>query len=258
MPLTVQGFSGHNISLAMTARDTNEIVTFGVCKCGQCDLDLCLSSRRPVHFRGRISVGCSNWWLENLSGQPLVISQTRSGGSFGSFGLAQPGESLPISQPTATVAPYDSASEVCLEVRFQPATGRRAVTSTCPAIPLAAPKLDVRARYFAVLSALCSDALNRYPGASVPTSSHIAGRLGISPRAVDAHVDYLVEKFDIPAPAQRDTGWKRRALMAYVQNHSDVARLLQRSRSGPGPGPGQLAGSGPARRSPAPRARGRQ
>jgi hypothetical protein len=235
----------------MTARDTNEIVTFGVCKCGQCDLDLCLSSRRPVHFRGRISVGWSSWWIENLSGQPLIVSQTYGGDSLG---VAQPGESLPISRATATVAPYDSTSGICLEVCFQPAAGQRAVTSTCPAIPLAAPKLDVRARYFAVLTALCSDALVHYPGASVPTSSHIAGRLGISPRAVDAHVDYLIEKFGIPAPAQRDTGWKRRALMAYVQNHRDVARLLQRSRSGPGP----LAASGPARRSPAPRTRGRQ
>ncbi|MEO6500824.1 MAG: hypothetical protein ABIQ09_02815 [Jatrophihabitantaceae bacterium] len=235
----------------MTARDTNEIVTFGVCKCGQCDLDLCLFSRRPVHFRGRISVGRSSWWIENLSGQPLVVSQTYGGGSLG---VAQPGESLPISRATATVAPYDSTSGISLEVCFQPATGQRAVTSTCPAIPLAAPKLDVRARYFAVLTALCCDALAHYPGASVPTSSLIAGRLGISPRAVDAHVDYLIEKFDIPAPAQRDTGWKRRALMAYVQNHRDVARLLQRSRSGPGPG----GGSGPARRSPAPRTRGRQ
>jgi|GEM_PF-1883919 len=253
MPLTVQGYSGHNAALAMTARDTNGIVTFGVCKCGRCDLDLSLSSRRPVHFRGRISVGWSSWWIENLSGQPLVVSQTRSGGSFG---VAQPGESLPISRTTATVAPYDSASGISLEVRFRPATRQREVTSTCPAIPLSAPKLDVRARYFAVLSALCSDALSRYPGASVPTSSHIAGRLGISPRAVDAHVDYLVDKFGIPAPAHRDTGWKRRALMAYVQNHSDVARLLQ--RSGPGPGPGPLAGSGPGRRSPAPRAQRRQ
>jgi hypothetical protein len=86
----------------------------------------------------------------------------------------------------------------------------------------------------------------------VPTSSHIARRLGISPRAVDAHVDYLIDKFGIPAPAQRDTGWKRRALMAYVQNHGDVARLLQRSRPAP------QAASGPARRSPAPRGRGRQ
>lgn len=249
MPLTVQGFFGQGTAPAMTARETNGIVTFGVCKCGQCDLDLCLSSRRPVHFRGRISVGWSSWWIENLSGQPLIVSQTYGGGSLG---VAQPGESLPISRATATVAPYDSTSGICLEVSFQPAGGQRAVTSTCPAIPLAAPKLDVRARYFAVLTALCSDALAHYPGTSVPTSSHIAGRLGISPRAVDAHVDYLVDKFGIPAPAQRDTGWKRRALMAYVQNHGDVARLLQRCRPGPGP----LAASGPARRPLALRARG--
>ncbi|MBV9821195.1 MAG: hypothetical protein JO144_03045, partial [Actinobacteria bacterium] len=152
----------------------------------------------------------------------------------------------------------DSTSGICLEVSFQPATGRRAVTSSCPAIPLAPPKLDVRSRYFEVLTALCSDALVHCPGgARVPTSSHIAGRLGISPRAVDAHVDYLIDKFGIPAPAHRDTGWKRRALMSYVQNHSDVARLLQRSRPapGPGPGPGQQAGPGPARRSAAPRVR---
>lgn len=77
-----------------------------------------------------------------------------------------------------------------------------------------------------MLGALCEPTLLHGAAGRVPSSAEIAARLGLTPRAVDSHIDYLVEKLDILAPVTLSTGWKRRALIDYVRGHEGVARFL--------------------------------
>lgn len=139
-----------------------------------------------------------------------------------------PGEWMPFTHDMAIVTPYGNAHAASVTVFFTPGSARRAGGGGCPAIRSPSdPSLDPGARYFAVLAALCEPVLADGPGAPVPTSSDIAARLDLSARAVDSHIDYLVDKFDIPVPVTRSTGWKRRALIAHVRARESIARVLR-------------------------------
>ena len=130
------------------------------------------------------------------------------------------------------MSPFNRVEGVSVTVFFSPSPAQ-AVGPGCPAIsPRPEPVLDPNALHVSVLSALCESALLEEPTGHMPTSSDIAARLDLSPRAVDSHIDYLIEKLDIPAPTYRGVGWKRSALIAYVRAHESLARALRTARAG--------------------------
>lgn len=174
---------------------------------------------------GEIVVGPDRWRVVNLSdADSMIVSHVDDSTDPA---VVWPGEWLPFTHDMAIVRPYGRADAASVTVFFTPGPGRSG-GGGCPAIRQSNdPSLDPGARYFAVLAALCAPALADGSTARVPTSSDIAARLDLSPRAVDSHIDYLVDKFGIPVPVTRSTGWKRRALIAHVRARESIARILR-------------------------------
>lgn len=224
--LTIQGPAEPGRDTPKVSLRTDEIATFGLCKCGSCPFELRLSDGAPVPFAGQILAGSRRWYLRNQSGdRPLVVTDV-DGRAHPITVL--PGELLPFIFDMATVIPFDRAEGVSVTVFFSPSAAGGAADPGCPAIsPPPDPVFDPTALYVSVLAALCEPALLDEQTGYVPTSSDIAAQLALSPRAVDAHIDYLIEKFHIPAPSYRAGGWKRSALIAYVRGHESVARALR-------------------------------
>ncbi len=175
---------------------------------------------------GEIGVGPDRWRIANLSdADSMIVSHVDDSADPV---VVWPGEWLPFSHDMAIVRSCGKSDAASVTVFFTPSPAVRADARGCPAIRRRNdPSLDTGARYFAVLAALCEPALAGGPAARVPTSSDIAARLDLSPRAVDSHIDYLVAKFGIPVPVTRSTGWKRRALIAHVRARESIARILR-------------------------------
>jgi hypothetical protein len=176
---------------------------------------------------GEIAVGPDRWRIANLSdGMSMMVTDVDNSADPT---VVWPGEWLPFSHDMAIVTPLDKSDALSVTVFFTPgSTTSRAGACGCPAIGRRSdPSLDPGARYFAVLAALCGPVLFEGPGAPVPTSADIAARLDLSARAVDSHIDYLVDKFGIPVPVIRSNGWKRRALIAHVRARESIVRALR-------------------------------
>jgi len=164
------------------------------------------------YFRGAITSGPSVWWITNASDRdPLFVADVDR---LDDPVAIRPGGRLPFGLDMATVSPTRAPGGASVTVFAPMAEAAWPRVHHCPAIPRPRePELDPDARYFAVLAELCAAQVE----GPMPTSAAIAARLDLSPRAVDAHIDYLVKKFAIPAPATRSTGWKRTALIAHVR-----------------------------------------
>jgi hypothetical protein len=193
-------------------------------------LDLPLPAAFPVNFRGEILVGRDRWRIANLSATELILIRHVDEGAQPVAAL--PGEWLSFRHDMAVLEPVGTTNGMSVIVFFSPENSRPALGTSCPAIEeRPEPELNLGARYFAVLAALCGPTLLEGPLGEVPTSSRIAARLALTTRAVDSHIDYLVGKFGIPVPNMRSAGWKRRALIEYVQQHDNIAQALRRRLS---------------------------
>ncbi|WP_170191867.1 helix-turn-helix domain-containing protein [Saccharothrix syringae] len=182
--------------------------TFGTCACGSCDWDLPIAGEPD--FRGALVADGAVWWVVNLSDrEPLFVASVDHPGEATAV---RPGERLPFGFDMAIVTPSRGPATVSVTVFASVPEAPVPLRPRCPAVHPGVPALDPDARYYAVLEALCEPG-----GVLAPTSADIAGRLGLSPRAVDAHIDYLVRKLDLPEPATRRHGWKRMALIAHVR-----------------------------------------
>jgi len=231
--LTVQEPAERRCSPRRFSLRTGGTGTFGVCGCGDCSLDLRLAATSSVHFMGEIAVGRHEWLIANLSDDISITVADVDESAEPT--VVWPGEWQPFSHDMAIVKPLAEAQAPSVTVFFTPGgTGGGTGQGGCPAIGRRLdPTLDPDARYFAVLAALCAPVLWGGPEAPVPTSAEIAVRLGLSPRAVDSHIDYLVDKFGIPVPASRSNGWKRRALTTHVRARESLARTLRQAAPRP-------------------------
>ncbi|WP_433259869.1 hypothetical protein ACQPZF_21920 [Actinosynnema sp. CS-041913] len=183
--------------------------TFGTCACGLCSWDLPIAGEPD--FRGAVAADGPVWWVANLSDrEPLFVADVDRPGEATAV---RPGERLPFGYDMAIVTPAPEPGALSLTVFATVAEPPRPLVARCPAIRPGSPRLDPGARYYAVLLALCDGA---------PTSAAIAARLDMSPRAVDAHIDYLVRKLEIPEPTLRRNGWKRTALIAHARSRGIV------------------------------------
>jgi len=191
--------------------------TFGSCDCHSCDLDLRITGGM-TYFRGVVTSGPSVWWITNASEHdPLFVADVDRPDDPVEI---RPGVRLPFGLDMATVSPTREPGSAAVTVFAPMVEAAWPPVRHCPAIVRPRePELDPEARYFAVLAELCAAQVE----GPMPTSAAIAARLDLSPRAVDAHIDYLVKKFGIPAPATRSTGWKRTALLAHVRRRRLVA-----------------------------------
>jgi hypothetical protein len=224
--LTIRASGRPGTDPLQISRDMGGSITFGVCACAGCTLDLRLAPECSVNFRGEILVGADRWRIVNLSAtEPILV---RHVDAEAPPLTALPGESLSFRYDMALLEPHQVADGMSLTLFFdQEDPPPPPVGATCPAIKERLdPELALDARYFAVLAALCEPTLAPGRSREVPTSSRIAARLALTARAVDAHIDYLVSKFDIPVPNMRSAGWKRRALIEYVQRHDAIARAV--------------------------------
>jgi hypothetical protein len=227
--LTLQGPAERGRDTQKISLRTDESATFGVCKCGRCPFELRLAGGAAVPFTGQILAGAGRWYLRNHSGdRPLVVADVDD--SVRPVTVL-PGEMLPFSLDMATVSPFHRIDGVSVTVFFSPGAIAAHVSPCCPAIhPQPDPVLDPNALYVSVLTALCEPALSADSTVPMPTSSDIAAQLALTPRAVDSHIDYLIEKLAIPAPRYRGVGWKRSALIAYVRGHKNIAQALRTAR----------------------------
>ncbi|MBP2326467.1 hypothetical protein JOF56_006852 [Kibdelosporangium banguiense] len=197
--------------------------TFGACACTRCALDIRIVADSPLQFRGEVTGGRSVWWIANLSDyEPLSVSDVDDTGSA----TVRPGDRLPFGFDMAIVRPLRAAKALSVTVFAAAAPASKPRTGSCPEIwQDEQAYLDPRSRYFSVLEILYRP---HTVGGPIPTSADIAVELDLSPRAVDAHIDYLIARLGIPAPARRSAGWKRSALVAYV--HARGLDMLRRGR----------------------------
>ncbi|GAA3854167.1 hypothetical protein GCM10022243_19650 [Saccharothrix violaceirubra] len=180
---------------------------FGGCGCDSCAFDIRLPGAVAPDFRGELDADRTTWWVTNTGDrEPLLVADVDHPDETVAV---RPGERVPFAFDMALIRP--STGPLSVTVFATLARSRRAAARPCPGLdPVAVPHLDRTSRYYAVLAELCGTG-------PMPTSAGIAARLGMSPRAVDAHIDYLIDKLGIPAPAIRSTGWKRTALVAHVR-----------------------------------------
>lgn len=221
--VSVVGPAGSAIARQLVA---GQRLRFGACRCGACDLDLVVPAGAAGPPLGQVSANSDHWRLDNLGTAPLTVVD-----------LEQPQSQITVvSGRVAAVVPFELAQihdgELTLATVFGPEPVVQArVAAPCPAVQAAqvADRLDPEATYFAVLVALCEQRLHPAYGLSLvgdhaplPTSPEIARALArrgvsITPRAVDAHIEYLIDKLRIQssAPAGRaKRGWRKEALAA--------------------------------------------
>lgn len=219
--LSIVGVTGPAGQLA-----AGQQLRFGACRCGVCDLDLVVPAGASGPVVGQVAAHPDHWRLDNLGSAPLTVMD-----------LEQPRNQLTVGSGRAgAVVPFELSQihdgELLLATVFgpEPAVARGGV-APCPAVGVARipGDLDPAATYFAVLVALCEPRL-RPPSGAVPASDHpplptspeiaraLARRgVAISPRAVDAHIEYLIDKLGIQSaePAGRaKRGWRKEALAA--------------------------------------------
>jgi hypothetical protein len=220
----MQGPSGApRVELSAGARGT-----FGVCACDRCALDIRIAVTGPPQFRGEITVADTTWCVTNLSESECLFVADVARPTEPS--VVRPGEGIPFGAVTAVVTPPRAADGTAVIVFASAEPASAPVGQDCPRIGSGRqPRLDPNARYSAVLAMLCESQLEDARQVPLPTSADIAARLGLSPRAVDAHIDYLVAKFDLPVPVTRSTGWKRGALIAHVRGRPAMRELLRRT-----------------------------
>ena len=179
---------------------------FGSCRCDGCRYDLVLPGT-PAAVVGCISAGTDHWRLVNYGREDLVVTD-----------LERPHDMITIRAGRLAVIPFElsrvSTAEHPLLTVFGPEpTSPPPPPTGCPALAEHRSQhlLDPTTTYFAVLVALCEPRLRPASSARsttpppLPTSAEIAHRLrqrglSLSARAVDSHIDYLLDKLRLRPP----------------------------------------------------------
>lgn len=208
------GWSGHEHfrDLALDERST-----FGCCSCRP--WDIAVAADGFGHVVGAVTACSDHWRVDNLSrSTALLIEDLEDPQQFIRVPGARRGVVIPFELAQIAVAGPGRPPLLTVfgpEPAVIPDPG-----SGCPAEVdegQARHLLDPETRYFAVLRALCESQLAG-PGHPVPTSEAIARRLAecgvrLSPRAVDHHIDYLVQRLHLsPVAGSVQRSWKKEVL----------------------------------------------
>lgn len=153
----------------------------------------------------------------------LMTNESRSG-TYCVENLEGAGEYVKVQPRRAAVPIPFELSRVLLGVpyrhgNFTVFAPERADSGESEGEPIAL--LDESSRYFMVLVCLCEPRLRDCGAAAVPTPGEVSRRLAqfsddraLTRSAVNYHIDYLVEKLRMFAPAGESRTWKREALVA--------------------------------------------
>ncbi|MFF5210698.1 winged helix-turn-helix domain-containing protein [Streptosporangium sp. NPDC000396] len=202
-----------------------EHVTFG-----RGPADLVLPDPAVSRLAGRIDVVDDYWLISNLSrASTYVVDNPEGGGEFvkvppGRVRAPIPFELARVRLPAESVSFLVFAPEHTL---FHPDAPREG-TETVLAFPL-----DVTAKYFLILVALCEPRLRDPLSTVIPTVPEIIIRLahlGLGRSAVNFHIDYLARvKLRVKTPEQPGkSDWQRAAIVSLALRHDLVtARHLE-------------------------------
>lgn len=165
-------------------------------------VDLRLDHPGISRVAGRILAGRTYWYLTNSSPRSVYVVENAEGA--GEFVRVGPGRDrcpvpfeisrvvLPAGWETVAFHVYAPEQPCPLGADGEDLAGDRTV---------AAFPLDRGAKYFLVLVALCEPRLREGALAGLPTVGQIADRLrplpgcdGLTPRAVDFHIDYVARR----------------------------------------------------------------
>lgn len=197
-------------------------LNFGDCRCGECPYDLPLPGP-PLATAGRISAGSDHWRLANHGRGDLVVSDLERPHDMVTVGAGRVDVVIPFE-----LARVAAAGRPVLTVFGPEPAPPVPAPAGCPELVRRRPQhlLDPGATYFAVLVALCEPRLRPVGDAQaaalspLPTSAEIAHRLrqrglSVSARAVDSHIDYLLDKLRLRQPRGTDEtrrNWRKETL----------------------------------------------
>lgn len=181
-----------------------ESATFGSCKCGQCGLDLVLD-QQATWFTGEITATAGHWLLTNLCpSQTLLVENLETCYEYLTVAPGRYLAPVPFELSRVSVAERTTGQHLTV---FGPEPKYAQTRPTpCATVREAAPVLNPRAAYFAVLRTLCEPRLRGSTSNPLPTSEQIARRLGtnMTVRAVNAHIEYLVGKLRLAPGCGRE------------------------------------------------------
>jgi hypothetical protein len=156
--------------------------------------------------------------LDNLSsGEPFVVEDLEDPEQR----IAVPPGRIDVAIPFELARLTAAAASSHLLTVFGPEPQRAVAALTCPAPPPRGTEISTDAMYFAVLVRLCARRLSGDVTAPPPTATEISASLEaeglhVSPRAVEGHIDYLIEKLGLvraSSSGAKGRSWKKEALI---------------------------------------------
>ncbi|MGH8876180.1 MAG: hypothetical protein ACRD0P_02375, partial [Stackebrandtia sp.] len=194
-----------------------ESLTFSACTVNGCGL--AAASRDSPPCTVGLMFRSDHWTLSNRGPSSLIVDNLEYRHEY--FSVAAGRVDVPIPFVRSSVGNTYTV-ELDRGAARQDEAGSATPCHHCDSEP-GSSTMDTSTIYFNVLQELCRPRLERGPGSSLPTSREIAKSLRekghrLSPRAVDAHIDYLLDKLGA-RPSDDDgggnrRGWKRESLVA--------------------------------------------
>lgn len=198
-----------------------EHLTFGRCPCEGCGFEVVIDA--PVAdpgLAGAVTAHADHWRLHNLSSSAVLLARDLEDPGQcvrlmpGRVAVAMPFELAAVTSP----GPWPGQLTVFGPEPVAEVSADRTADGGCRR-SRSAPLLNPSTNYFAVLRALCAPRPVGPTPERLPTSAELSARLAaqgltVSLRAVDRHIDYLVERFGLEPEEWRGfgRGWKREAL----------------------------------------------
>jgi hypothetical protein len=190
------------------------------------DVDLALPDRAVSRLAGEITAAGDHWSLTNYSRHhTYVVENPEGGGEFLKVPPGRLGAPVPFEISRVVLPARDGAGTVLFQV-FAPMHTYLDQASARPAAgepTVAAFPLDVTAKYFLVLVALCEPRLRDESPVGIPTDAEVVARLrdlpdcdGLSADAVAFHIDYLARRklrLRTPGTETAGTGSRRESLV---------------------------------------------
>lgn len=217
--VSVQAEGGPGRARRVRHLQPGQAVRFVACACRACESDLVIPVPRRIPAAGRVTAHPDHWRLDNPGPAPLTVSNLELSQDL----ITVPGGRAGVVVPFE-LAGVDAGQHRLVTVFGPEPAGQPVGIRLCPGCPgLGAERsLDPEATYFAVLVALCEPRLRRAVDAPLPTSAEIAQRLEqqgvvITPRAVDWHIEYLVDKLGVRPGSLRGRAkrsWRKEAVAA--------------------------------------------
>jgi hypothetical protein len=192
-----------------------ERLSFGSCGCAQCGHALVLATPRPGDLVGRVTASADHWRLDNLSvTTPLLCRDLEDATQLVRVGPGRLGVVIPFELAQVSWAGHGTAEPLTVfgpEPAFGAGPGRCCGAGGAPDDV----HLNRGAAYYAVLEALCAPWLAGGPGTRLPRSADIAAELSrrglrLTRRAVDHHIDYLVDRLGVGAGDEPGARFRRR------------------------------------------------